>query len=930
VRISGENGSDGVNGDWVTYVFIQSETKPETPTSALPMPTGWSDAPTATGKWWMSKATVSGTTGLVVGGWSEPVQVTAEDGVDGAYTDFKYQKNNSSTEYPEWNPDERDPGGDWTDEPPSLESDEYLWMIQADIYADDTLKTPWSTPVRISGENGSNGVNGVGTRLVYRYYIGQPPVPTGTALTPTGWMDTPDKETFGITYDDSDWEQDADGFYKSPTIEDNGITTQRIRFTTTKANQQIIVQAKVSSESKFDWLLMGKLDTEGLTRTANFAERISGDGVTAVWYLSIPTVGEHFVDIAFAKDGSTSSYNDCGYFRIIDTDDCWISFGTVAADGKVASWSTPKQFLTDNASEEYIYLLMKIKETPTTPVSDAYVDDYVPDIVVADYDSETTYNTGQLARGENGKVYAAKKDGVSVVPVTKTTLANGLETYLVNTFYWEVFKPNWTDNPQDVSTTYRYQYESKRTKVDGKWGAFSTPVLWNYLPEDGKTGATGDAGQNGDYYEFRYNKSGSTTKAPDIDTSSRNPGDDWTTEMPTVSVGYYLWMTCAKISGTDDSLLSDWTTPVRVSGEKGDTGAAGKSPVMVFRGDWSAEKTYYGTENRLDCVKYTDGAYYIAQITAGTITAGTLPTDTSKWNPFGASFESVATELLLAEFAYIENLGVRDLKTAESGRRVHISSQENAMTVYDDDDSASIQIAGKTVTDAELFGGANVTVQPTNVDKTFNFTTSNQTATNTASSKSFSFENEGNFDGSFTLQLSGTVNTGTNNTGTTQISKSPSATLKVLLDGNIELGSVTINYVQIGGGFPTAKQDFTFSQAISKGQHIITVVLTTNSPYFYSGGSMSITAKATFGECKATADIRKSLYFANGNAVGCSSSQYVETVIESSLLNHKVEAGKVGIHFNNGVMKIKLPNGTGETWYTVSRDTSTGALILTP
>jgi hypothetical protein len=290
----------------------------------------------------------------VVGGWSEPVQVTAEDGVDGAYTDFKYQKNNSSTEYPEWNPDERDPGGDWTDEPPSLESDEYLWMIQADIYADDTLKTPWSTPVRISGENGSDGVNGVGTRLVYRYYIGQPPVPTGTALTPTGWMDTPDKETFGITYDDSDWEQDADGFYKSPTIEDNGITTQRIRFTTTKANQQIIVQAKVSSESKFDWLLMGKLDTEGLTRTANFAERISGDGVTAVWYLSIPTVGEHFVDIAFAKDGSTSSYNDCGYFRIIDTDDCWISFGTVAADGKVASWSTPKQFLTDNASEEYI------------------------------------------------------------------------------------------------------------------------------------------------------------------------------------------------------------------------------------------------------------------------------------------------------------------------------------------------------------------------------------------------------------------------------------------------------------------------------------------------------------------------------------------------------------------------------------------------
>lgn len=160
VVAQGADGISGNNGDWVSFVFKHSETKPATPTSTAPIPDGWSDTPSATGKWWMSKATINGVTGKA-GKWSEPVQTTAEDGVDGAYTDFKYAKNTSSTSFPAITVSDRNPSG-WSDEPPTLATGEYLWMSQAEINADGTLKTNWSTPVRISGEKGKSPA------LVYR------------------------------------------------------------------------------------------------------------------------------------------------------------------------------------------------------------------------------------------------------------------------------------------------------------------------------------------------------------------------------------------------------------------------------------------------------------------------------------------------------------------------------------------------------------------------------------------------------------------------------------------------------------------------------------------------------------------------------------------------------------------------------------------
>lgn len=152
---------DGAPGNWTSYVFKKSDTEPAKPTSSDPIPSGWSDAPTGVGIWWMSKATIDASTGKA-GAWSTPIRVTGEDGEPGPHTDFKYAKNNSTTTAPALVKTDRTPAG-WSDTPPSLSSGEYLWMTQAEIDADDNLLHPtvgWATPVRISGEQGPKGDDG--------------------------------------------------------------------------------------------------------------------------------------------------------------------------------------------------------------------------------------------------------------------------------------------------------------------------------------------------------------------------------------------------------------------------------------------------------------------------------------------------------------------------------------------------------------------------------------------------------------------------------------------------------------------------------------------------------------------------------------------------------------------------------------------------
>ena len=194
---------------------------------------------------------------------------------------------------------------------------------------------------------------------------------------------------------------------------------------------------------------------------------------------------------------------------------------------------------------------------------------------------------------------------------------------------------------------------SNSGEEEGEW--LGTYV--DYEPQDSKdvfrykwVRVKGEEGQPGDYYEYRYAKNGSTTLPPNLNKQALVPAG-WDTVVPTVDDLEYLWMTVAKISGDGSELLSEWSTPVRFTPKDGEDGKPGSSPALVFRGEYNANTIYYGNQYRVDAVHWGNG-YYVARVDAGTF-SGSSPAVKDKWNSFGASFDSIATGLLLAENANI-------------------------------------------------------------------------------------------------------------------------------------------------------------------------------------------------------------------------------------------------------------------------------------
>lgn len=210
---------------------------------------------------------------------------------------------------------------------------------------------------------------------------------------------------------------------------------------------------------------------------------------------------------------------------------------------------------------------------------------------------------------------------------------------------WEYERVTVTFKVKTITSPRQYFYirawgESSLNIVDPKLevGTIATP--WCPTERDLRA----------DYRELRFAVNGSPTQPPAISSDRRTP-DGWNIAQPVVGVGQYLWMTSAMVSRYETALLDRWSTPTRITPEDGKNGRDGAAPAMVYRGVWDASKEYYGTMHRRDAV-FHNGAYYIARIDAGTF-RGVAPTEISKWNDFGASFESVATQLLLAEHANV-------------------------------------------------------------------------------------------------------------------------------------------------------------------------------------------------------------------------------------------------------------------------------------
>ena len=409
----------------------------------------------------------------------------------------------------------------------------------------------------------------------------------------------------------------------------------------------------------------------------------------------------------------------------------------------------------------------------------------------------------------------------------------------------------------------------------------------------GDKGDTGQDGAAGKFTELRYAKNGSTTTPPALSKSSLNPSG-WTTEVPTVASLEYLWQTTAVKSGDGKTLLSQWSTPVRVTpyngvdgqdgadgkdgtngrgirsvteyygvsqnskvrptvwsvssvptlseinkylwnyeriiytdgssvtttaviigcygdkgrgivsitemylatnlstgvtkntigwsssvqdisasrpylynyeiikysdntteetdvaligrwgadGSDGQDGRDGVSAASVYRGEYSSTKRYYGNSFRIDIVKY-NSAYYISRVDApngsGGFT-GVAPTNTNYWNAYGASFESVATSLLLAELANIAGFIFRnnrlESQTLADGSVTDGTTSKTPMVFMNGLTGQVAFAGGKVVFNSD--GTVNIGNGKFTVDKSGNVAMNNVTMNNiTANSGTF-------------------------------------------------------------------------------------------------------------------------------------------------------------------------------------------------
>ncbi|MEN6413734.1 MAG: hypothetical protein ABFC84_13395 [Veillonellales bacterium] len=235
------------------------------------------------------------------------------------------------------------------------------------------------------------------------------------------------------------------------------------------------------------------------------------------------------------------------------------------------------------------------------------------------------------------------------------------------------------DNSTDLVTI---TYPITARKADG------TDVTFNLVQTitKSKQGTTGDPGTPAPYYEYRYAVNGSTVVYPAITVTDRNPVN-YSMAKPAVETMQTLWYTIAKVSADGSTLLENWTTPEKMAVNNNGS----YNPTPVDRETYSGTSSYHGGTDYIDIV-YSAGRFYYARIDAGNIPTGTAPTNTAYWNPFEAKVPNIATGLLLADLAYIRNLGVRYVKTAESGKRIFIDGDNNTMILFDSDGNETARI----------------------------------------------------------------------------------------------------------------------------------------------------------------------------------------------------------------------------------------------
>lgn len=761
VVAQGANGKNGVNGSTFYFIYTAASSTPSTPTFTDPTSligqNVWSLNPPAptSGKFvYMSQAMLNARTNTF-GKWSTPIRITGlngENGADGTDIEFIYLRNTGDTpsKPASENKDDYVPSG-WTDSPSGITATyQYEWVCVRTKPSGSGTWSAYSTPV-IWAKWGDKGTDGDGMEYIFqRTEVETAP---GTPLifspnagfVPSGWTDEPSGVSADYPFEWVSMRKKTNGVwggFSEPTLWNNYVVW----------NPNLLEQTEFESMDRLDrWDVVSRYNGGSGIDTSIAHINTSGvDGHNCFYDRNDKRYSESVYKEVLQQTLQSSTVKKLQpstWYTLSFWAKCGTNTMTINETSSAYGFARRTLYLKKGSKYRLTFsgridaqaksdgkeLRVFVWQTGWAWSKSVAVSNTYDSVGILDFDDVPSDGEYQLT--------AYMYD--STDPRTGTVTLNWIRLLEVDGAIFQTYIfPSAIDTTKvfvdgvqknnvigaDCAVGYKASaswvkhtvtFKTKSSFADTECVLFrllpiiiegNSQYLYICMPklELGKVVTAYDANSDDmrpDYQEYRFAKNGSRNSAPALVKTDAEPSG-WTTTQPTVGTLEYLWMVVAKKSATG-ALLTNWSDPVRITPYDGKDGENGKSPALVYRGVYDSSKTYYGNQYRVDAVKY-NGIYYVARIDVGSF-SNVLPTNTSKWNNFGAQFESIATNLLLAEGANIGDWFISQGKivsTLETGNKITLDAKggevlletsdndyDNIMSEYGNQFGANIRLS---------------------------------------------------------------------------------------------------------------------------------------------------------------------------------------------------------------------------------------------
>lgn len=714
----GANGKNGVDGSTFYFIYTAASSAPSTPTFTDPTSligqSVWSlKPPTPTsGKFvYMSQAMLNARTNTF-GTWSTPIRITGlngENGADGTDIEFIYLRNTGDTpsKPASENKDDYVPSG-WTDSPSGITATyQYEWVCVRTKPSGSGTWSTFSTPV-IWAKWGDKGTDGDGMEYIFQRTEVEtaPSTPLtfspNAGFVPSGWTDEPSGVSAYYPFEWVSMRKKTNGIwggFSEPTLWNNYVVW----------NPNLLEQTEFESMDRLDrWDVVSRYNGGSGIDTSIAHINTSGvDGHNCFYDRNDKRYSESVYKEVLQQTLQSSTVKKLQpstWYTLSFWAKCGTNTMTINETSSAYGFARRTLYLKKGSKYRLTFsgridaqaksdgkeLRVFVWQTGWAWSKSVAVSNTYDSVGILDFDDVPSDGEYQLA----AFMYDSTDPRTGTVTLNWIRLLE-VDGAIFNTYIFpsaidttKVFVDGVQKNNvigADCAVGYKASaswvkhtvtFKTKSSFADTECVLFrllpiiiegNSQYLYICMPklELGKVVTAYDANSSDnrpDYQEYRFAKNGSRNSAPTLVKTDAEPSG-WTTTQPTVGTLEYLWMVVAKKSATG-ALLSNWSEPVRITPYDGKDGENGKSPAMVYRGVYDSSKTYYGNQYRVDAVKY-NGIYYVARIDAGEF-HNIAPTNTSKWNNFGAQFESIATGLLLAENANIAGFIFRNNRLESS------------------------------------------------------------------------------------------------------------------------------------------------------------------------------------------------------------------------------------------------------------------------